>query len=188
MKKFLSLLLCAMLALCALTPAMAETAEEVPAISIPVPVLFADYQARVAAAYTEISAESVLTWEAVEVEDGTAHVLYIDENYAGVLAIVDGEYLTDLMVVESGELSEDGQLITFFMMMSGIAASGVMPGDVVADNLNNALGEVMADFGAVANGEAETVSFFDRPCFYNVSTEDEVIYEFYFILDLNVAE
>lgn len=188
MKKFLSLLLCAMLALCALTPAMAETAAEEPAaVAIPMPMLFADYQACLAENAKELFGESVLTWEVVETESGVAQVLYVDGNYSGVMALVEGEYVTNVMVVESGELDAEGELISFFMVMTSFAASGVLPA-ASEGAMNTALVEIMNDFTAMIGGEEWDNLFFDRPCIYNVSSEDSVTYEFLFVLNLTEEE
>lgn len=188
MKKFLSLLLCAMLALCALTPAMAEpAAEEAAVVTITVPVLFADYQARLAENAKELFGESVLTWEAVETESGEAQVLYIDGNYSGVMATLEGEYVSNVMVVESGELDAEGELISFFMVMTSFAASAVMPA-ASEDAMNTALVEIMNDFTAMIGGEEWDNLFFDRFCIYNVISEDSGTYEFVFVLNLTADE
>ena len=99
MKKFLSLLLAAMLCLCALTPAMAEEAaavpaEETPDVTLTLPMSFAAFQENLLAAYARVAPETTITWEERVTDGAVMKVATINDAFTGAFVLLDGENST----------------------------------------------------------------------------------------------
>ena len=187
MKKFLSLLLAAMLCLCALTPAMAEEAaavpaEETPNVTLTLPMSFAAFQENLLAAYARVAPETTITWEERVTDGAVMKVATINDAFTGAFVLLDGENMNEILVAFRGDLSENS--IMSFIVLGSYASSALltMEGMDAEAALNKATLDVFSLCTATLDG-APTNTLFGVPAYFQFSSEDGVNYDYYLIID-----
>lgn len=184
MQKFLSLLMAAMLCLCALLPAMAE---EAPAPAPQLPITVEAYQKAYEALIADIAPGSTVTWRTVPMEEGECYMGMIDNAFVGVMMLHDNGQVTELAVLMQAGMTQD--VLMTFLSLAGYAGATLLRSETVTSTqaCDAFLAELIGAFQIMTEG-GQPPAICGLPAAISITPQQDGSCQYYFILKLTPAE
>lgn len=175
MKKLISLILALMLCLCMLPGAAAEASPALP---------FSVFQENYTTVFTTRMPDSQISWITKEINGLETWGALMNEALPLVMATVEDGNVTEIIVIFSGELTEEN--LSVFVLLCGFtgAALNLTPGTDADAAFDAALNDVYTALTACLENNEPVFPLWDASCAFDVSPQEDGTYDLMLIVDL----
>ncbi|MBQ2952391.1 MAG: hypothetical protein IJE07_02430 [Clostridia bacterium] len=183
MKKLLSLLLAAMLCLCALLPAAAEEAPITRA-----PMAFTTFQALYNDLFTTAYPGNTISWITREISGTEAWGALMNDTLPMAMALLQDGNVSQIVLSYDGPMDEE--TVTVFIVQCVLVGGSLltgdgMPAEAAIEEATNTLAENLSQ---ALQGGSNEFSVWGVNALFSSTTEDGTNYEFLLVLTFNAGE